>query len=71
MEPVVYIEYEIVDPVSNNRFFAESREEALAYSERECLVYERHITRRRYTLFDEAELVLKTNWNNNPEFTGE
>ena len=71
MEPIVYTEYEVVDQVSNKRFFTESREEALGYFEKEWFVVERHITRRRYTLFDEVELALKTNWNNNPDFIGE
>jgi hypothetical protein len=71
MDPRVYIEYEVIDPVSNKRFFTESREEARAHFERECLVYEQHITSCRYSLYEEVKLVLKTNWNNNPRFTGE
>jgi len=71
MEPRVYIEYEIIDPVSNKRFVTESREEALAYFANECLVYEQHITLWRSSLYEEVKLILKMNWNNNPKFTGE
>jgi len=70
MDPRVYIEYEVIDPVSNKRFVTESREEALAHFENERLVYERHITLCRCTSHEEAKLTLTTLWNNNPKFKG-
>jgi hypothetical protein len=68
MDPRVYIEYEVIDPVSNKRVFTQSREEALAHFDRECLVYERHITLCRVTTHEEAKLSLTTLWNNSPRF---
>ena len=31
MEPMIYTEYEVIDPVSNKRFVTESRAEAQGY----------------------------------------
>ena len=70
MDPIVYIEYEVIDPVSNGRILTESRQEALAHFEKECIVYERHTTVYRHSLYEESKFVLTNWWNNNPKFEG-
>jgi len=71
MEPRVYTDYELVEPVSNKRYVTESRVEAQGYFDKEWIVIERQITCCRYSLFDEAQFIVRMNWNNNPDFTGE
>ncbi len=65
-----YIEYELVDPVSNKRHMTESRDEAAAYFEKEWMVTENQVTICRPSLFSESKMVVKKIWNNNPEFEG-
>lgn len=68
MDSQLYIEYELVDPVSNRRLITDSREEAFAYYEKGWLVWEHHVTESRTSEFTHVKLVLTVNWNNNPEF---
>ena len=71
MDPIVYIEYEVIDPVSNVRFFTKSRQEALAHFEKECTVFERYTTVNRHSTHEESKFILTDWWNKNPNFKGE
>ena len=68
MKTLNFVEYELCDPVSNRRLITDSYEEALAYYEKEWLVYENHVTIGRPSAFTQAKLILTTTWNNNPDF---
>ncbi len=70
MDTQSYAEYELIDPVSNKRHMTESRDEAVAYFEKEWTVIERQVSVCRPSLYTETELIVKLTWNNNPEFEG-
>jgi acyl-ACP thioesterase len=71
METQTTVEYEVIIPETNKRFFTRSRDEALDYYEREWIVYERHITMGNPSQFVQAQQIVTIAWNNNPEFEGE
>ena len=71
MEMQTVVEYEVIETVSNRRFFTESRFEALDHYENGSLVYERHKTRGNPSRFVQAEQIITMMWNNNPEFEEE
>lgn len=70
MDAIHYIDYELIEPVSNQRFITESYEEARGYYEQEWIVIERQNTICQPSLFTESKLVVKMLWNNDPDFAG-
>jgi len=54
--------------VSNDVFVTQDRFLALEHYDKECLVYEHHVTKSKPSQFVQAEQKIALNWNNNPEF---
>jgi len=67
METHTIVEYEVIEPVSNGRFFTRSLDEALDHYEKDYLVYEKHKTISRTSRFSQTQVVVVVRWNNNPE----
>ena len=61
------IEYEVIDPVLNVRVLTKSRQEALARFEKKCIVYERHNTVYRHSMYEESRFVLTNWWHSHPQ----
>jgi hypothetical protein len=70
METQTVIEYEIIVPETNKRFFTRSREEALDYFERTYIVYEKHTTITNPSLYTQSQMIVIRAWHNNPELEG-
>ena len=68
MESQIFITYEVIEPVSNKSFITESRYEALDFYEKDYVVYERHDTLSKPSLFTQTRCRVTMAWNNNPEF---
>ncbi len=68
METQNYIEYELIEPVTNRRLITESREEAIAYFERGWLVYEHHNTVAVPSAYLSTQQIISLSWNNKPGF---
>ncbi len=68
METQTYIEYELVEPVTNRRLITESREEAIAYFEKKWLVYENYNTVALPSPFVSTRETVTVKWNDNPFF---
>ena len=71
METQTTVVYELIEPVSNKRFFTYNRFEALDYYEKKWIVYERHITLGNPSRYVQAEQRVTITWNDNPEFEEE
>ncbi len=70
MDSQHYIEYELVNPVTDRRLTTSSREEALSYYEEDWIVYEHHVMVGRSSRFASVRTEMSILWNNNPEFPG-
>jgi hypothetical protein len=70
MDSQIYIEYELFDDISGKTIFTRSRDEALAYFDKNWSVIERHITICRPSIFVSSSSAVSIIWNNNPEFEG-
>ncbi len=68
MDSQYYIEYELVDPVTNQRHYTTDRDEALGYLEEGWLVWEHHNTICQPSLFTSTRVIVTMRWNNNPDF---
>jgi len=68
MENQTFIEYEVIEPISNKSFITESRYEALDYYKQGYIVYETLITKSRPSQFTQTRVYVTLLWNNNPEF---
>jgi hypothetical protein len=71
METQTTVEYEVIIPETNKRFFTRNRDEALDYYEGTCLVYERHFTLSNPSSYTQAQMLVIRAWHNNPEFEEE
>jgi hypothetical protein len=71
MESQTIVEYETIEPVTNESFFTYERYEALSRYAGEWIVYERHITKGKPSQFVQTEQIITIAWNNNPEFEEE
>jgi len=67
METQNFVEYEIINLISDYHDFTASHDEALAYFEEGWLIMERHITICNSTTLTQTQLVVVKIWNNNPE----
>ncbi|HBT76734.1 MAG TPA: hypothetical protein DEB39_07365 [Planctomycetaceae bacterium] len=70
METQNYIEYELVDSVSDRNIMTDSREEAIHAFEKGWTVYEHHNTINQHSKFTQSNLTVTMMWNDNPEFQG-
>ena len=68
MEMQTIVEYEIVEPMSNEMHITYDYYEALDCFEKEWTVYERHITTGNPSLSIQTRQIVTITWNNNPEF---
>lgn len=68
MDTQNYVEYECIDSVSNRRILTESREEAVAYFEKNWMVYESHHTITVPSPFVSTKETVTLRWNDNPYF---
>lgn len=70
MDSQTTIEYEIVNPATDQGTMTDSHDEALAYFEKDWIIYEHHITvtRLKYT---STRVDVATIWNDNPELSKE
>ena len=66
-----YIEYEIIVPETNERFFTRERYEAVAYLKDSYLVFEHHITVHNPTLYIQTRMTITRQLHNNPDFQEE
>ena len=71
MDVQTYIEYEIVVPETNKRFFTRERYEAVAYLKDSYLVFERHVTVHNPTSYTQTRMAITQQWHNNPNFQEE
>ena len=71
METQTTVEYELIEPMSNKRYFTYNRFEALDRFAEDWMVYERHITLGNPSQFVQTEQRVTIMWNYNPEFEGE
>jgi len=67
METQYFIEYELIDPISNRRIVTESRGEAISHFEAKWLVYEHHVTVGRPSTYASMRVEMSMIWNNNPD----
>jgi hypothetical protein len=69
MESQIFVEYEIVEPITNKSFISESYYEAVDYFERNWTVYESHKSVVRLGLTSSTQIVttLWTNDTNNKQ----
>lgn len=68
MDTQNFVEYELVNPATDRRYFTESRAEALGYFEKGWLVFENQISVFRPSLYTATKTVVTMLWNDNPEF---
>ena len=71
MEPQTIVEYELVDPETNENSFTQDRDKAIERLKERWLVFERQITVCSPSLYTQAHMVVTIQWHNNPEFRGE
>ena len=71
METQTIVEYEVIEPVSNNSFITYERYVALEHYANESIVYEKHITTSKPSQFVQTEQTVTILWNYNPEFEEE
>ena len=71
MDIETFVEYEIIVPETNERFFTKERYEALAYLKDSCMVYERHVTVHNPTPHMQTRMTITQPWHNNPDFREE
>lgn len=69
MDTEFVILYEIVEPVSNNRFFTSIRDEALEYLESNYMVFEHHKTITQASPYIQSGAYVTLQWHLNPNFT--
>ena len=67
METHTVVSYEVIDPVSNKRFFTKSHDEALDYYEKGWMVYENHTTISQPSLLTQTQLRVIVRWHGNPQ----
>jgi len=60
--------YEVIVPETNERIITYSREQALEYYHEEHIIFERHITVTRPSVFTDTQVRVAWRWDNNPEF---
>ena len=63
METQTIIEYEVIEPVSNKRFFTRNYYEAEDHYEKGCIVYEKHKTITQPTLLTQTQVQVTVRWN--------
>ena len=62
------ITYEVIDPITHERFVTEDRYIAEHhYSEKSCTVYERHTTITQFTRFSEEQSYAILLWHDDDE----
>ncbi len=70
MDSQLDVEYEVIDPVTNQQYITDTRYEALAFYKDGWLVVERHVTKYKPSAHTQTEVIVRMSWNNNPEFGG-
>jgi len=68
METQAFVEYELVDPVSNQSIVTESRHTAIDSFENGWLVFEHHNTVTLPSPFVSTREVVSVKWSENPYF---
>jgi len=68
MKTQTFVEYELVDPVSNLYITTESQVEAVDSFEKGWLVYEHHNTITIPSPFVSTREVVSVKWNENPYY---
>ena len=68
METQTFIEYEVIDSVTNESFVTRERYVALAGYRAGDMVYETHITMCNTSPHTQTRVFLTLRWNNNPYF---
>ena len=68
METQIAILYEVVLPDTNEREYTYSREMALECYYDEYMVFEKHITKYKPSIFTDTQTIVSMRWDNNPEF---
>ena len=68
MDTQFYIEYEIIDSVTNERTFTRERYVAIACYKADDMVYERHITLCTTSPYNQTQVINIMPWHLNPNF---
>jgi len=68
METQTIIEYEVVEPVSDEYFITRSRDRASEHYEKGWTVFEVHKTTTQSSVNAQTQVRVVWRWNNNPEF---
>ncbi len=68
MDSQLDVEHEVFDPITNQQYITDSREEALDYFEQGWLVVERHISVYKPSVHSSTRVDVQMMWNNNPDF---
>ena len=71
METQLYVEYEIIDSITNKKTVTRERYVALACYKENDMVYERHVTVCNSSPYNQTYLVNIMNWHLNPNFIEE
>jgi hypothetical protein len=69
MDTHTVVTYEVIEPVSNKRFFTKSHNEAYDYYEKGWMVYETHATITQPTLLTQTRVYVTVRWNFNPKIS--
>jgi len=67
MDTHTVITYEVIEPVSNERFFTKSRFEALDHYEQGSMVYERHETITQPSMHTQTQVRVVLHWHGDPK----
>ena len=67
MDTHTVITYEVIESISNERFFTKSRFEALDHYENGSMVYERHETITNPSIHTQTQLRVVLRWYGNPQ----
>ena len=67
MDTHTVITYEVIEPVSNKRFFTKTRFEAFDHYEQGWMVYERHETITKPSMHTQTQVRVVLRWHGNPE----
>jgi hypothetical protein len=67
METNTVITYEVVEQMSNRRFFTRNYYEAEDHYERGCMVYETHKTISQPTMHTQTRVYVTLRWTHNPK----
>jgi hypothetical protein len=67
VETQIIVTYEVIEPVSNNRFFTKDYYEAVEHYENGYIVYEVHKTTTQPSMYTQTQVRIVLRWHGNPQ----